>query len=116
MTLLLVVRPTPSFLKMIQEAFIGVPVHLQSDHGSCFVSQKFQALLKKLGIQHLLGSAYKPTTQGLEERVHRQQKDSLHMSENPHVWYTNLPITVLAMRNSVKKDLGCSANVMFFGQ
>ena len=25
-------------------SFIGVPVYLQSDHGSCFLSQKFQAL------------------------------------------------------------------------
>ena len=50
-------------------AFIGVPVYLQSDHGSCFPSQKFRALLKMLGIQHLLGSAYKPTTQGLVERL-----------------------------------------------
>ena len=97
-------------------AFMGVPVYLQSDHGSCFLSQKFQALLKMLGIQHLLGSAYKPTTQGLVERVHRQLKDSLRMCENPHDWYNNLPITLLAMRNSVKQDLGCSANEMLFGQ
>ena len=60
-----------------------------------------------LGIQHLPGSAYKPTTQGLEERVHQQLKNSLHMCENPHDWCTNLPITLLAMRNSVKQDLGC---------
>ena len=83
-------------------AFIGVSEYLQSNHGSCFLSQKFQALLKVLGIQHLLGSAYKPTMQGLMERVHRQLNDSLRMRENQHDWYNNLTITLLAMRNSVK--------------
>ena len=97
-------------------AFMGVPVYLQSDRGSCFLSQKFQALLKMLGIQHLLGSAYKPTTHGLVERIHRHLKDSLFMCENPHDWYNNLPITLLAMRNSVKQDLGCSANEMLCGK
>ena len=38
------------------------------------------------------------------------------MCENSHDWYNNLPITLLAMRNSVKQDLGCSANEMLFGQ
>ena len=38
------------------------------------------------------------------------------MCENPHDWYNNLTITLLAMRNSVKQDLGCSANEMLFGQ
>ena len=88
-------------------AFMGVPVFLQSDHGSCFLSQKFQALLKMLGMQQLLGSAHKPTTQGLLERVHRQLKDSLRICENPQYWYNNLFITLLPMRNSVKQDLGC---------
>lgn len=97
-------------------AYMGVPVYLQSDHGSCFMSQKFQALLRMLGIQHLLGSAYKPSTQGLVERVHRQLKDSLRMCEDSHNWYHNLPLTLLTMRNLVKQDLGCSANEMLFGQ
>ena len=69
-----------------------------------------------LGIQHLLGSAYKPSTQGLVERVHRQLKDSLRMCEDPQSWYNSLPITLLAMRNSVKQDLGCSTNEMLFRQ
>ena len=96
--------------------FMGVPVYLQSDRGSCFLSQKFQALSKMLGIQHLLGSAYKPTTQGLVERVHRQLKDWLRMFENPRDWCNNLPITHVAMQNSMKQDLGCSANEMLFRQ
>jgi len=33
-------------------ALIGVPVYLQSDHESCFLSHKYQALLKMLGVQH----------------------------------------------------------------
>ena len=87
--------------------FRGVPVYLQSDHDSCFQSQKFQALLKfQARHTNLLGSANKRTTQGLVKRVHRQLKDSLCMCENPHGWYNNLPITLLAMRNSVKQYSG----------
>jgi len=69
-----------------------------------------------LSVQHLVGSAYKPITQGLVERVHRQLKDSLRMCEDAHNWYHNLPLTLLTMRNAVKQDLGCSANEMSFGQ
>ena len=95
---------------------MGVPVFLLTDHGSCFLSQKFQALLRMLGVQHLVGSACKPSTNGLVERVHRQLKDSLRMCENMHNWYHNLPVTLLTLKNLVKQDLGCSANEMLFGQ
>ena len=82
-------------------AYMGVPVFLQSDHGSCFLSQKFQALLRMSGVQHLVGNAYKPSTNGLVERVHRQLKHSLRMCQDSHNWYHNLPLTLLTLRNLV---------------
>ena len=69
-----------------------------------------------LGVQHLVGSAYKPSTKGLVERVHRQLEDSLRMCQDSHNWYHNLSLTLLTSRNLVKQDLGCSANEMLFGQ
>ena len=95
---------------------VSFPVFLQSDHGSCFLSQKFQALLRMLGVQHLVGSAYKPNTNGLVERVHRQLEDSLRICQDTHKWYHNLPLTLLTLKNLVKQDLVCFANEMLFGQ
>ena len=83
-------------------AYMGVPVFLQSDHGSCFLSQKFQALIRVLVVKHLVGSAYKPSTTGSSERVHRQLKYSLRMCQDSHNWYQNLPLTLLTLRNLVK--------------
>ena len=100
-------------------AYMGVPVYLQSDHGSCILSQKFQAFLRMLEVQHLVGSVmlYKPSNNGLVERAHRQFKDSLRMCQDySYNLYHNLPLTILTSRNLVKQDLGCSANEMLFGK
>jgi len=63
---------------------MGIPVYLQSDYGS-YLSHKFQAVLKMLGVQHLVGSANKPSTQELVERVHRQLKVFFFICVKMHI-------------------------------
>ena len=55
----------------------GLPVSVVSDNGSCFVSSEFQDFMRQNGIKHYTSSVYKPSTNGLAERMVRTFKDAL---------------------------------------
>ena len=69
-----------------------------------------------LRVQHLVGSAYKPSANGSVERMHRQLKDSFCMCRDSNNCNSNFPFTLLTLRSLVKQDLGCRANEMLFEQ
>jgi len=52
-------------------AYFGAPIQILTDQGSNFQSRLFTELMKRLDIDQLRTSPYKPSTNGLIERFHR---------------------------------------------
>ena len=96
----------------------GVPEVVTSDRGSQFSSTIFTQLMKTWGIKHLMTTAYHPQANGMVERLHRRLKESLIALGNNdrHGWYWKLPMTLLALRTTVKPDIGASPSDLVYGE
>ncbi|CAM4597728.1 unnamed protein product [Leuciscus chuanchicus] len=55
----------------------GLPQTLESDNGTCFTSQEFQAFLKQNGIQHITSAPFHPASNGLAERAVQSFKQGI---------------------------------------
>lgn len=94
----------------------GIPLKLTVDRGSQFTSRCFSELTTLLGSHKIHTSAYHPQANGLVERFHRQLKTSILTSNNAKRWSEKLPLILLGIRTSVKKDLKCSPAELVYGQ
>ena len=47
----------------------GLPVSIVSDNGPCFTSQEYKTFLSNSGVRQILTAVYKPSTNGLAERM-----------------------------------------------
>ena len=99
-------------------AEFGVPQTVTSDRGSQFTSAIWTQLLKTWGIKHSLTTAYHPESNGMVERLHRRLKESLIAlcDSNQHRWYWKLPMSLLAIRTTIKQDIGASPADLVFGE
>ena len=99
-------------------ATYGVPEIVTSDRGSQFSSAVFTQLLKNWGVKHVMTTAYHPEANGMVERLHRRLKESLIAlgQGERHEWYWKLPMTLLALRTTIKPDLGASPSELVFGE
>ena len=61
----------------------GLPVSIVSDNGPCFVSSEFKEFLDFCGVQHVFTATYKPSTNGLAERLVQTLKRFLKQSKEP---------------------------------
>ena len=99
-------------------ATYGIPQAVTTDRGPQFMSQAWTQLLDTWGITHQPTTAYHPEANGMVERLHRRLKESLIalcQSERQN-WYWKLPMTLLALRTTVKPDLGASPAELVFGE
>ena len=96
----------------------GVPSTITTDRGSQFSSAIFTQLAKTWGIQCLMTTPYHPEANGLVERFHRRMKESLIAlgADSPNDWYWRLPCTMLAIRTTLKPDLGASPADLVYGE
>ena len=65
----------PSLVKFF--TFVGLPVSIQSDQGSNFMSGLMQQVMHVLGVQQYKSSAYHPESQGAIERFHQTLKNMI---------------------------------------
>lgn len=95
-------------------ARFGVPDVITTDQGRQFESELFKQLMESFSIHHIRSSPYHPQANGLVERLHRPLKAALTTHESPQ-WSLRLPIVLLAFRNLVKPELGCSPAELVYG-
>ena len=96
----------------------GIPQAITTDRGSQFTSAVWKQLLRTWGITNLQTTAYHPEANGLVERLHRRLKESLMAlcAQSPENWFWKLPMALLAIRTTLKPDVGSSPADMVFGE
>ena len=96
----------------------GVPETITSDRGSQFTSSIWTQLLQTWGIKHQTTTAYHPQSNGLVERLHRRLKESLMAlcQDERDKWYWKLPMALLAIRTTIKPDIGASPSDLVYGE
>ena len=96
----------------------GVPATVTSDRGSQFTSAIFRQLTKIWGIKTITTTPYHPESNGLVERFHRRLKEALIAlgTEEPHRWFWRLPCVMLAIRTTIKPDIGAAPADLVFGE
>ena len=96
----------------------GIPESITTDNGSQFTSSVWRQLTETWGIKPHLTTTYHPQSNGLVERFHRRLKESLNAlaTDEPDHWYWRLPCSLLAIRTTVKPDIGASPADLVFGE
>ena len=99
-------------------ASFGVPASITTDRGSQFSSAIWTQLLSSWDITSHFTTAYHPEANGLVERMHRRLKESLqalgtNAGEN---WFWRLPCCLLALRTTLKPDIGASPADLVYGE
>ena len=96
----------------------GVPTTLTSDRGTQFSSVMFQQLTRIWGITHNMTAPYHPEANGLVERFHRRLKEALIALGNDETnnWFWKLPMVMLAIRTTLKPDVGASPADLVYGE
>ena len=99
-------------------ASFGIPAHITTDRGSQFTSAVWSQLLRIWGVSHHLTTAYHPESNGLVERFHRRLKESLIAlcRDEQEKWFWRLPCALLAIRTTLKPDLGASPADLVYGE
>ena len=97
--------------------FVGLPVSIQSDQGSNFMSNIMQQVMYHVGIKHYKFSAYHPESQGAIERFHQTLKSFLraHCFEYACEWDQSVHLLLFTITEAVQESLGLSPFKLVFG-
>jgi transposase InsO family protein len=85
-------------------ARFGLPATVTTDRGTQFTSGTWNNALRRLGIQHVLTSAYHPQSNSLVERFHRRLKEALKARLAGAQWLAHLPWVLLGLRAAPRED------------
>jgi hypothetical protein len=97
-------------------ACFGIPDLITTDRGLQFTSAVWTVLCQKLGIRHILTTAYHPQSNGMVEHFHRQLKEALCSRECGFDWEAHLPWVLMGLRAAPKEDSGISLAELVYGQ
>ena len=102
---------------LIQQAW-GIPLATISDRDSKFMSEFWQTLFTRLGVEILASTAYHPQTDGQSERTNQTIEIALRyfITANPGVdWTLVLPYLQGSLNNSKNQSTGVSPNEILYG-
>jgi len=107
--------------KILIDNFIsrfGVPRRLLTDQGSEFESQLFQELCRRMEIEKIRTTPYKPSTNGCVERFHKTLNAMLGkvVQNNQRDWDDRLQSVMAAYRAAKHSSTGFSPNQLVFGR
>src|SRR6266852_1151176 len=104
------------YLDNIYRCF-GLPVKMIRDRDPRFTSHFEKALMKKLGIEQNLSSAFHPQTDGLSERKNQWVEQYLRLvtSASPESWTSWLTIASAVHNNRKNTTTGLSPNEILLG-
>ena len=99
-------------------ATFGVPATITTDRGAQFGTAIWSQLMALWGIRSTTTTAYHPEANGMVERFHRRLKEALlALGENAGPqWYWRLPLVLLAIRTTLKPDVGATPADLVFGE
>ncbi|BHF80325.1 hypothetical protein SprV_0702345000 [Sparganum proliferum] len=86
-------------------AIFGAPFTIRTDRDAQFKFNLFQSLPSFLGCTRILTTAYRPTANGMVERLHHQLKTSLRAANDPENWTDHLPLVFLGIRPASRRTL-----------
>jgi transposase InsO family protein len=93
----------------------GVPLIVTTDRGRQFSSATWAAACQRLGIQHVMTTAYHPQSNRMVERTHRQLKNALRLRLAGPDWPSHLPWALLGLRAAPKEDSAVTSAELVFG-
>ena len=95
----------------------GLPRKIISDRGPQFAADLFRAILKGLGIESALSTAYHPQTDGQSERFNQEGEAYLRAfcSQRRDDWVKWLPIAEYALNARVHSSTGYSPFFLMYG-
>ena len=96
----------------------GVPQQILTDRGAEFESQLFKELCRILGCDKIRTTAYKPSTNGAIERLHRSLNSMIGkvIDLDQRHWDEQVPIVMAAYRASRHEATGYTPNYLMFGR
>ena len=99
-------------------ATFGVPSAITTDRGGQFSSAIWRQLMTTWGVKTHFTTAYHPAANGLVERFHRRLKEALVAltKDEPSQWFWRLPCALLAIRTTLKPDVGASPADLVYGE
>ena len=105
-------------ISCLQHSFaqFGLPISIVSDNGPCFTSQEFQDFIKCRGLRHVTTAVYKPSTNGLAERMVQTFKRSLKKSSTSADIQLEIDRFVFNYRLTPHSTTGVSPAELMFGR
>lgn len=98
-------------------SLVGAPESILTDNGVQFVSNDFEKLLKRYGIEHILTASHAPQANA-SERVNRSIVAAVraYIDEDQSTWDQELAAITSALRNGTHTTTGHSPHYLVFGQ
>lgn len=96
----------------------GCPLTILTDRGKQFTAHFSEYLYKRLGVQHLMTTAYRPQCNGQVERMNRTLAEMLSMycSNNQKDWDKGLQAVIFCYNTSVHATTGYSPFFLVHGR
>lgn len=105
---------------LVEQVFsvFGIPLIIVSDLGREFENQTLSEICRLMGIRKLRTTSYKPSSNGIAERVHRTLNSALAkvVCESQKDWCERLPYVMAAYRASQHASTNFSPNFLTFGR